>query len=230
MKRRNRSTVVDPTDLPRYTISQAAYVIGVPESTLDRWFYGHRVGRRFSPRVIVPADADAGLLSFINLTEAHVLESIRERNFTLKEIREAVQILDGPHPLASFQFLNQGKRLFVRKLTQAKDDYQPAISVSRPTQGQVELGNLLDSALERITRDDRGLPFRLFPMRRNPDKRIVSDLYIADGEPVIAGTGILAQFVYERHTTGEETIAGIAEDYGIDKQAIEDAIRYIAAA
>lgn len=224
-KRRRKQTPVDPRELALYSISQAAYVIGVPESTLDRWFYGDSAHR--SDRLIEPADAPRGLLSFTNLTEAHVLESIRERRFSMRTIREALDVLPGPHPLASWEFLQRGKTLFVRALSES-GEYQPAISVSRPTQGQVELGTLLDAYLDRITRDERGLPFRLFPMRRNPNRSIMSDLYISEGEPVIAGTGIIAQFVYERHSTGE-TIAEIAKDYGIDERPIEDAIRYVAA-
>lgn len=234
-KNRAKTQHIDPVDQPLYSVSQASYVVGVPESTLDRWFYGHvyteRGKTKRSSRVIVPADHERGLLSFINLTEAHVLESIRQQRFSLQAIREAVEYLQqeyGPHPLTTLGFYKRGKQLFVRKLSE-RQPHEPAISVSRPTQGQVELGNLLNESLDRITRDARGLPFRLFPMRRNPDRRIVSDLYIASGEPVIAGTGILAQFVFERYSTGE-TIPDIAADYDIDEQAVNDAIRYVSAA
>jgi uncharacterized protein (DUF433 family) len=69
----------------------------------------------------------------------------------------------------------------------------------------------------------------LFRVRRNPHKTIMSDLFISAGEPVIAERGILAQFIYERHKTGE-SIKEIAADYNIPESFVDDAIKYVSAA
>jgi len=178
--------------------------------------------------LIEPVDKRKGLLSFANLTEAHVLSAIRKHNFSMFEIREAIDAIkkqfgEQRHPLITGEFFRQGKRLFLKQLNET-------VSVSRPTQGQRVLGgDLLDPYLERIVRDDHDLPVRLFPMRANPDARIMVDLFIASGQPVISNTGILAEFIHERHQTGE-SIEEIASDYGIDERAVADAIRYVKAA
>jgi uncharacterized protein (DUF433 family) len=139
----------------------------------------------------------------------------------LNAIREAYPA-DRAHPLNSGDFLRHGKVLFLKKL-------EETVNLSRPRQGQLVLGgDLLDPVLERIVRDDDG-PFRLFPMKNNPGARVMADLFIASGQPVVSNTGILAEFIHERHKYGE-TVEEIAEDYGIDERAVADAIRYIEAA
>jgi len=228
---RSKQVIEDPREAPLYSLSEAAFFVGIPATTLQKWVYGRDYAAkgeiRHSPRVIVPADAKRGLLSFANLAEAHVLESIRKHRFSLSEIRDAVDEIrrqfpsEQKHPLLSGDFFRYGKGLFIKTLNET-------ISVSRPTQGQPTLGDLLDTYLDRITRDDRDRPVRLFPMRRNERSAVMVDLFIASGQPVITDTGILAEFLYERHKTGE-SIAEIATDYGLDERIVADAIRYIAA-
>jgi uncharacterized protein (DUF433 family) len=147
----------------------------------------------------------------------------------MPQIREAIDAIqerfpsERQHPLISGEFYRRGKDLLVKVLNDT-------ISLSRPHQGQRLLGkDVFDPYLERISRDDHDLPVRLFPMRANPDARIMVDLYIASGQPVLSDTGILAEFIYERNKTGE-TIEEIAADYGIDERAVADAIRYVEAA
>jgi uncharacterized protein (DUF433 family) len=131
-----------------------------------------------------------------------------------------------PHPLVGWDFYRRGKTLLANALS--APDTSSAISVSGPTQGQ-RLLRELDIYLERLTRDDAGQLVSLFPMRQNPNKTIMSHLYISEGEPIIAGRGILVQFLYERHQTGESP-EEIAADYKIPVQAVNDAIRFVTAA
>jgi uncharacterized protein (DUF433 family) len=232
-KRRRTAVPDDPSEVALYSVAEAAFIIGVSSRTLHQWIYGRDYKAqgeiRTSPPLIKPADTREGLLSFSNLAEAHVLDAIRKHNFPMTAIREAIDAIkqqypsEREHPLITAEFYRHGKRLFIKKLNET-------ISVSRPTQGQRVLGgDMLDVYLERIRRDDRDLPVRLFPMRANPDSRIMVDLFIASGQPVISNTGILADFIHERHVTGE-SIEEIAQDYGIDSRAVADAIRYVAAA
>jgi uncharacterized protein (DUF433 family) len=51
---------------------------------------------------------------------------------------------------------------------------------------------------------------------------------ISYGRPVIAGTGIPVLSIYERYKAGD-SVADLAEDYGLGTGAIEEAIRCQAA-
>jgi uncharacterized protein (DUF433 family) len=232
--RRKRSTVPeDPREVPLYSVAEAAFIVGVPSMTLHQWLYGRDYKAkgeiRTSLPLITPADSRNGILSFANLAEAHVLNAIRKHKFAMSAIREAIDAIkrqfpsEQVHPLITGDFYRNGKTLFIKKLNET-------INLSRPKQGQRVLGgDMLDTVLQRITRDERELPVRLFPMRHNADARIMVDLFIASGQPVISNTGILADFIHERHVTGE-SVEEIAQDYGIDERAVADAIRYVEAA
>ncbi len=50
------------------------------------------------------------------------------------------------------------------------------------------------------------------------------DLRRGFGQPTIAGTGIDARIVAERHRAGE-SVGELARDYGVGTDPIEDAIR-----
>jgi uncharacterized protein (DUF433 family) len=90
------------------------------------------------------------------------------------------------------------------------------------------LREVLDASLRRI--DWEGdFAARLYPWVRAGDrvhqpKTIVVDPRRGFGQPVISGTGIEARIVAGRYRAGE-SIAALAEDYGVQLEQIEDAIR-----
>jgi uncharacterized protein (DUF433 family) len=230
MVKRRLTIVRDIREAPMYAIGSAAFYLNIASTTLDQWFYGRKYRTRdgrtgWSDPLIEPADKKRGLLSFANMAEAHVLQATRDKRIPMLNVREALtwarrQWPTVPHPLITRDFHTHGKYLFVKTLSEI-------INASKG--GQVEMGDFLDPYLERLVRDESGLPFRLFPMRNNPSSNVMLDLHIASGQPVITDTGILAQVLYERNGAGE-TEDELARDYGLDKRTVEDAIRYIEAA
>ncbi|MSP56228.1 MAG: hypothetical protein EXR69_11595 [Myxococcales bacterium] len=116
----------EPRDLPAYSPSEAAFLIGVPSATLRSWVFGRHYPvrakeRGFSPPVIRRPDHKQRCLSFTNLVEAHVLASIRSFHGVLLEVaRSAVEFLETrmetDHPLASGRFLTDGASLFVEHM------------------------------------------------------------------------------------------------------------------
>jgi uncharacterized protein (DUF433 family) len=218
----------DQRMIPLFRISEAAHYVNIPESTLTQWVYGRKFPTRsgqiqWSKRLIQAADERRGLLSFVNLAEAHVLQATRERDIPMKSVRAAIDYVveqtGSNHPLVTQEFYTFGKSLFLRKLNEI---------VNASMSGQLAL-EWLDPYLERLVRDDTGLPYRVFPMQENPESLIMLDLRLGSGQPVITGTGILAEVICGRFETGE-TAAELAADYNIDERAVEHAVRYIKAA
>ncbi len=163
----------DPRQLPTYTISEAAHYLRIPRSTLHAWVAGQAYrttggSRLFRPVITLP-DRRLGLLSFINLVEAHVLDAIRREH----EV-----------PLQAY--------------------------------------------LRRVEWDAAGVVARLYPFtrKRTPDepKAVVIDPRISFGRPVLAGSGIPTAVIAERYKAGE-SIDELADDYGRERLAIEEAIR-----
>ena len=73
---RRRTRTNDPRELPAYTLSEAAHYLGVPAATIRYWSVGRD---NYAPLIEVPAHAPT-LLSFLNLTELHVLAAIRRQH------------------------------------------------------------------------------------------------------------------------------------------------------
>ncbi len=221
---RFRTQTGDPRDLPAYTISEAARYLAVPAATIRYWSVG-RDNR--TPLIEVPAGAPP-LLSFLNLTELHVLAAIRRQHAVkMPSIRSAIQYLaahargpmDKRHPLISRELETDGLDLFIQQ-------YGRLINISRA--GQTAMREIISAALRRIVRDPAGIPIRLHPFTRaamdDTPATIVIDPGLSAGRPVIAGTGLATQLIAERYKAGE-SIGDLAHDYERGHEEIEEAIR-----
>jgi uncharacterized protein (DUF433 family) len=212
---------LDPREIPAYTAGEAAHYLGVPKSTMRSWFAGQRGFRA----VIRPADPRALGLSFTNLVEAYVLTAIRRKhNVALPTIRRGLEYLvrklGAKRPLLEQQFATNGVDLFVDHLGQV-------INISKD--GQLEMADLIRAYLERIDRDAKGLPVKLYPFMRSQAPReqprsVVIDPRVSFGRPVIAGTGIPTAVLAEQFKAGDP-VPVLAKEYGAEEEAVWDAIR-----
>jgi len=211
----------DLREFPRYSISEAAFYVRIPATTLSAWTRGQDyrtsagVHRTFKS-VIELADPVNKLLSFYNLVEAHVLRSTTERRgVPLKNVRRALEYIrscsSAEHPLLVHDFEVSGKDLFIRQLGQ---------TVNATRHGQLAMRRILDQYLKRIDRDAHGLPLRVFPIE---SRRLVIDPQFSSGKPIVRDTGIVASVLWGRKNTGE-TISEIAEDYGLTELEVKEAI------
>ena len=221
---RRRARTADPREQPAYSIAEVAHYLSVPAATIRYWSKGRD---DHGPLISVP-DHTPTLLSFINLTELHVLSAIRRKHVvSMSKVRTAIEYLvriargesDRQHPLISRTLETDGLDLFI-------EHYGLLINVSRD--GQTAMRELISTALHRIERDTTGIPVRLYPFTRNAmegaPEIIVIDPNLSAGRPVIAGTGLATLIIAERYKAGE-SIVELAHDYERSKADIEEAIR-----
>ena len=225
----------DPRELPAYTVSTAAYLLNLPQTTLQKWVSGRpsRATSTDAPAVspLIVRPDNSGALSFLNLLECHTLSSLRRRhNISVLSIRRALNTLgeiypDSPHPLLNQDFQTDGVSLFIERL-----DNLVNISLG----GQTAMRELMVAHLQRIEHDSHGLPVKLFPFIRNDasaealksePRSIQIDARISFGRPVLTGTGITTLGIAERFKAGE-ALEEIADDYGRDLSEIMQAVRY----
>jgi uncharacterized protein (DUF433 family) len=209
-----------PEELPAYTAVRAGQIVRLSPSTLRLWARGDGA----HAALFVPAQRSPLTLSFSNLVESFVLASMRRvHEIPMQRVRKALRFvgreLGVPRPLIHARFRTDGVRLFVDQADQLLD-------VS--SQGQALLREVLDASLQRIEWG-REVATRLYPWVRadlhgSQPKSIVIDPLRGFGQPIIAGTGIEARIVTERYRAGE-SIAELAQDYRLDSEKIEDAIR-----
>lgn len=210
-----------------YTIKEAARYIGLPSATLTTWLYGRyyntKAGRTFWNPVLAPADPKLGLLSFFNLAEAHILAATRyQHEVPFTAIRSAIDnlVLTYPqaaaHPLLSHEFYTNGKGIFLKTI-------EDTVDISH---GQLSLKQIMDTFLERIVRDDENNPFKVFPLVRGVEDKVVSIISgVASSRPIIDGFGVPVSVVWGRHDAGESDDS-IAEDFEIPVGKIRQAIEY----
>lgn len=210
----------DVRDAPAYTLAEAALYLRLPPATVRAWFRGQK---GFQP-VLEMADPRSGGLSFTNLVEAHVLAAIRRRHgVSLRKVRSAIEFvqekLGVDRPLAKQEFATNGIDLFVEHLHE----------LLNASQGGQRVLQAFHDRLQRIERDESGLPIKLYPLVRSSDadeqpRSVVIDPRVSFGRPVIAGTGIPTAVLAERFLAGESA-EDLADDYGTTEEAIEDALR-----
>lgn len=209
----------EPRQIPAYGMTEAARILSVHPQTLRSWFVGRNP-------VLTLSDPMGARLSFFNLVEAHVIHVIRAKHgVRMPKIRTSIayiqSTMQSPHPLVLEDFLTNGVDLFLEKTSQI-------LNVSRG--GQLALRDLIRGQLTRIEYDEERMAARFFPFARAAKDPSAPRLISIDprhgfGRPVVSGTNIPTFVLAERFKAGESH-GQLAEDYGIEIEKVEEALRY----
>jgi uncharacterized protein (DUF433 family) len=227
---------MNPREVPSYATWEAARYLRIPLRTVQHWTAGfhhvdHSGRRRFAKPLVKIADPAHHLLSFVNIAELHVLDSLRYfHQVPSIKLRRLIEYLEetfkSDHPLVNEAMFAGGGKVFIERAEQLIEATQ---------HGQIAFREVAEAHLERIDQDVDGLAIRLFPFIRKPDPqmgreamnepRIIQiDPRIRYGRPVIAGTGIPTLEIAERFRAGDSFDA-LAEEYGRSPTEIQEAIR-----
>lgn len=202
-------------EAPAYSVSQAAHYVGLPVATLRNW-----VG---TTGLITPAQPNN--LSFINLAEAHILRAMRRNHhLSMQGIRKALlelkRIRKSTHPLLDESFSTDGINLCI-------EEEDRILNLNQKL--QTEIREFVALYLQRIERDASGRATKLYPFvsgeKADEPRHISISPTISFGRPVLAGTGISTAVIAGRFAA-RDSIDDLAEEYDINKQVLEDAIRW----
>lgn len=215
---------LNPLEIPNYTVEEAARYLIVPASTVRYWTIGEAGA---APLTTVYSRRPL-LLSFKNLVELYVLESLREfHDVGMPRIRRSVEELriekPSKYPLADYQLATRNRRIYL----EGEGDELVNLTAS----GQHAFKAIINPFLKRVERDAKGIAERLFPFtsrrhQQNPDhapRVVVIDPRIAFGMPVLVGSRISTAFLMSRKNGGA-SISKLARDYGRSETEIEEAI------
>jgi uncharacterized protein (DUF433 family) len=217
-------TKYNPLEIPNYTVEESARYLHIPRNTLAYWV----IGDAGAAPLTTLYSRKPLLLSFKNLVECFVLESLRTaHDIPLKSIRPSVEelrrVTRSKYPLADYQIATKHGKIYL----EGDDDFLLTLNAS----GQKAFKPILGPFLKRVDRNTKGISERLFPFTRAeyqkaPEKApsvVVIDPRVAFGKPVLVGTRISTSFLMSRKRSGA-TIAQLAEDYGRPEAEIEQAI------
>ena len=208
--------------IPTYTFADTARYLRVPVQTVRNW----AVGNSATGALIDLDDPARQYLSFWNLVEVHVVAGIRKvHGVRIPAVRSALDYVrerfDVARPLIDEKFKTDGKSLFVEKYGEM---------INATSKGQVTLEGLLTAQLERIDRDKLGFPVQLHPYTRplssgqlaDQPKTVVINPRISFGRPSVRG--VPTSVIWDRYLAGDSR-AYLSEDYGLDLDQIDEAIR-----
>ena len=214
----------NPLEIPNYTMEEAARYLIVPPSTVRYWTIGEAGA---APLTTVYSRRPL-LLSFKNLVELYVLESLRElHDVGMPRIRRAVEELriekPSKFPLADYQLATRNRKIY---LEGERDEL-----INLTAGGQHAFKAIMNPFLKRVQRNPQGIAERLFPFtsrqhQQNPDSApsvVVIDPRIAFGMPVLVGSRISTAFLMSRKKGGA-SISRLARDYDRSETEIEEAI------
>ena len=221
--------LLDPNELPRYTVPEAAHYLRMSENTLKSWISGRSYpvvgGEKHWEGLIERPDEGDSRLSFSNLIEAHVLFALRKQyRVKMREVRTALDYareqLGVGRVLLSPQLRVMRGNMFLERLNEL-------INVGKGGQGAMP--EILGAYLERIEWDLAGLPARIFPITRvdplESPRILAIDPKVAFGRPIVERKAIKTSAITERFLAGE-SIADLADDYDLKAFEVEEAIRY----
>jgi len=219
---------LNPDEIPNYTMEESARYLHVAYSKISYWVIGDE---KAAPLTTI-FSRKPFLLSFKNLVECFVLESLRTiHGASLQEIRKAIEPLrmamPSKYPLADFTLhterTKRGQLIYV-------DQKEQLTCLTRS--GQLVFRDIMLPYLRRVERNERGIARRLFPFTRrehfkSPSEAprvVMIDPQVAFGMPVLVNSRISTAFLLSRKNGGT-SVKQLAADYGRPETEIEEAIR-----
>jgi uncharacterized protein (DUF433 family) len=216
-----------PDDDPRvarpiFTLKETAAYLGIPPSTVQFWSSASR-GRP----LITRAD-DGGRqasVPFIGFAEAYVLSALRRAGVPMQRIRPAVEKLsreiDLDHALASRRLYTDGVELLYDYAVGRAPGEALELVVVRTQQRQ--FSDLVKDYLRRVSYGHDGWATSItLPVYDHAE--VIVDPQIAFGQPMVSHGGARVEDLIDRFRSGD-TVAELAEDFGVPPEEVEDVIR-----
>lgn len=232
-----RPAALDRFSTALYTVREAAQYLDVPASTLNAWAHGYRNRPTGRPEVvgapILTTFPHRGqrqpVIPFIGLAEGVVLTAIRRSGVPLQRIRPALEQLDGEfgvaHALASRRLYTDGAEVLFdyAEAADSPELARAARDLVVVRNGQRVFNDVVDAYLRRVEFDDEGY-VRLIRLPAYAVAEIVVDRTRGFGQPVFVRGGARLEDALDLFRAGEP-LDVVAEEYGMPRDQLEDAVR-----
>jgi uncharacterized protein (DUF433 family) len=225
---------VNKFETPLYSVAEASRYLGVSDSTFRAWANGYT--HRSPGRPDVHGDAivttiagqprGSANIPFVGLAEGLVLAGIRKSGAPLQRIRPALDRLQDEfgldHVLASKQLYTDGAEVLY-DFGQDSDDGEAVMRLVVVRNGQHMFTEIVQQYLRRIefASDGYAKVIRL-PSYRHAE--VVVSPQRGFGQPVFERGGARVEDALGMFWAGE-SLATVAEEYGVPEEQLEDALR-----
>jgi uncharacterized protein (DUF433 family) len=206
-----------------FTLRETAGYLGIPNSTVHKWARAN--GNHEALITCFPTSGLQATVPFIGFAEAYVLSTFRKAGVPLQRIRPAVETLSKTigleHALASKRLYTDGAEILFDYANERGDNELLELVVVRT--GQHQFSELVREYLKRITYGSDGWASRVrLPVYERAE--VVVDPKIAFGLPLVVHGGARVEDLIDRFNAGD-SIADIADDFGVPNEEVEDVVR-----
>lgn len=225
---------VDRFTSPLYTKAEAAKFLGLPAATFRSWSQGYRTTRGGKLLTVGPVvtSVEGGrrdaTIPFIGLAEAYVLAGLRHSGVPLQRIRPALSKLSSEmgvaHALASKRLFTDGAEVLYDYANRAEDDIaEPVRELVAIRHNQYVLNDAVQDILRRIDFGPDGYAM-VVPLPGFTKASVVADARRSFGQPIFVKGGARLRDAFSMFRGGED-LEVVAEEYGVPREELEDAIR-----
>ena len=206
-----------------FTLREAAGYLDVPKSTVHAW--ARASGSKAPLITTFPRHGGQATVPFIGFAEAYVLSAFRRAGVPLQRIRPAVEVLSGTigieHALASERLYTDGAEVLYDYAADRDEDDLLELVVVRT--GQHQFSEIVRDYLKRITYGADGWAARV-RLPAYEHAQVVVDPHVAFGLPLVVHGGARVEDLVDRFVAGD-SVADIADDFGVPAEEVEDVIR-----
>jgi uncharacterized protein (DUF433 family) len=199
--------------LPAYQIAEAANYAQISPQTVASW---HRI-----EAALLQEREWRASLSYMQLIEVAVVAAFRKAGVPLSRIRKArewaARQLRSENPFAEYRFKENGRHLI---LDASQIDLKPNTVVEADELGQLAWESVI-GRLQEFEYEEAGLALRWYVAGRSSP--IIIDPRISFGAPTVKGT---ATWVIRGRYDAGESDSDIADDFGIDREEVREALRF----
>lgn len=206
-----------------FTLRETAGYLGLPKSTLYSW--ARPAGGALPVITCSPLHGREATVPFIGFAEAYVLAAFRRAGVPMQRIRPAVEVLSSgigvEHALASKSLYTDGAEVLYDYAASEHDEELRGLTVVRT--GQRQFAETVRDYLKRITYGDDGWAsqVRLPAYER---AQVIVNPRRAFGLPLVVHGGARVEDLVDRFVAGD-TLADIADDFGVPEPEVEDVVR-----
>lgn len=206
-----------------FTLRETAGYLDVPKSNIQRW--ARPPGAKHPLITCFPAHGREATVPFIGFAEAFVLSSFRRAGVPLQRIRPAVEVLEKEigvdHALASKRLYTDGAEVLFDYANKRGEREVMDLVVIRTQQRQ--FAGVVKDYLKRIHYGGDGWADSV-QLPTYGRAKVVVDPKVAFGMPLVVHGGARVEDLVDRFQAGD-SVAGIATDFGVPPDEVEDVIR-----
>ena len=203
------------TDVPLYTVAEAARHLGLAPSTLRYW-----VATKHLVRQLPPETKGGATLPFVALAEAQFIHGMRDAGLSLQAVTEGVAALKqrlGPASLVRDRLAHDGRDVLVDLGNDRGSEWQRARDSQGGIAGVIEIG------LGRIDWADDGLPQRV-TLAGYEGADVIVDPRFAFGQPMLEDRGVRVEDIAQLFFAGEP-IQTVADEFDVQPARVEAIVR-----